>query len=948
MFNNVFKNVKNVDDWVKHVTDYGASVSSTYQDLLSIVRTNPDDLIKKLTKSGASFSQKDIDFVKESMGYQQFIAGDILNKIDRTVNETGTNVTKSLIHKNLKFSSVIGADEGKISNMFGSLTKDQVQHIVTNTANQVYADLGLKDIPTRININYGTGMGEGDFNLGVRSAYGSIDVNFDEILRQNKAFGGTQEDLVTTIVDDVAHELRHTWQQHFDNANYRRDNDNYINSDVDMDAYKNQGIEVDARQYGADVSEKYAQQYYDEALKQFPNTDAQQYEEGVRGKIQKTKDKILGKYNTVESGNKPSDNVIDDNTTSTKSNLDSNQQQPQQSRPLELPAPREGAPMFEGGAVPEGGTVPEPPKKKSKFGREIERKRRAEERQERIAESLKEENKKEITEKILTSNKDRNKVRARLHELEQAGKIHTKEYRELVALEDKARNNFEELKGAKQQIIDTQFGKDTVLQLPPPQQPINSGQQGGSQRRKGNQPRQSPNPRRAPQPKQQPQPTPQPQPQPQQPSVKQQQKPSPPPQQQTQQQQTPPNQQQQQPYGPPPPPPKNYATVDDSSVIEKMFDGDGYSGNIKNGYVQDITINSETFNIKTNMGDGSIDIFDSTGNLIMDTDLEKQINEKVFDETSKFYKGLTDEEWDTVINNAENFRFNANQASESLLERDAKMLNMNDAVNYRQKVLEEEREAIKKTAENTKGKKNKKKLSDQRNIVDIKWNEAERIKQINKHKLDSNFRRTAARDKFNKTLGLDAYEAGSDEFKQALNALKGTDEYNAAMKVFKKDLKDINTIKKAGIKETNRVIDAKIKGLTGKGLTLSNAITIGSVAVGAVNKYKESRAEGKGMVSSAARAGATAIASEVMGVPATFAVMGARALGNAAVEAGDMLYKESRRMNSMSNFTPLGGVNFQDSQELATMRQSGMELAKMSQYNLEQTLMGAEAKHLHR
>lgn len=846
MFNNVFKNVKNVDDWVKHVTDYGASVSSTYQDLLSIVRTNPDDLIKKLTKSGASFSQKDIDFIKESMGYQQFIAGDILNKIDRTVNETGTNVTKSLMHKNLKFSSVIGADEGKISNMFGSLTKDQVQHIVTNTANQVYADLGLKDIPTRININYGTGMGEGDFNLGVRSAYGSIDINFDEILRQNKAFGGTQEDLATTIVDDVAHELRHTWQQHFDNANYRRDNDNYINSDVDIDAYKNQGIEVDARQYGADVSEKYAQQYYDEALKQFPNTDAQQYEEGIRGKIQKTKDKISGKYDTVDSGNKPSDNVIDDNTTSTKSNLDSNQQ-PQQPPPQ--PSPND----------------PQASRQRRKGN-------------------------------------------------------HPKQQSE-----------------------------------PPQQQPPDTSQQGGPQRRKGNQPRQSPNPRRAPQPKQQPQP--------QQPPVKQQpkqqpkqqrkggpqqqQQPSPPQQQQPTPPSPNPNQQQQQ-YGPPPPPPKNYATVDDSSVIEKMFDGDGYSGNIKNGYVQDITINGETFDIKTNAGDGSIDIFDSTGQLIMDTDLEKQINEKVFDETSKFYRGLTDEEWDTVINNAENFRFNANQASESLLERDAKMLNMNDAINYRQKVLEEEREAIKKTAENTKGKKNKKKLSDQRNTLDIKWNEAERTKQINKHKLDANSRRTAARDKFNKTLGLDAYEAGSDEFKQALNALKGTDEYNAAIEVFKKDLKGIDIMKKAGIKETNRVIDAKIKGLTGKGLTLSNAITIGSVALGAVNKYKESRAEGKGMVSSVARAGATAIASEVMGVPATIAVAGARALGNAAVEAGDMLYKESRRMNSMSNFTPLGGVNFQDSQELATMRQSGMELAKMSQYNLEQTLMGAEAKHLHR
>ena len=42
------------------------------------------------------------------------------------------------------------------------------------------------------------------------------------------------------------------------------------------------------------------------------------------------------------------------------------------------------------------------------------------------------------------------------------------------------------------------------------------------------------------------------------------------------------------------------------------------------------------------------------------------------------------------------------------------------------------------------------------------------------------------------------------------------------------------------------------------------------------------------------------------------------------------------------------GAQFADNQQLATMRQSGMEMAKMSQYNLQQTLMGNEANHLHR
>ena len=385
------------------------------------------------------------------------------------------------------------------------------------------------------------------------------------------------------------------------------------------------------------------------------------------------------------------------------------------------------------------------------------------------------------------------------------------------------------------------------------------------------------------------------------------------------------------------------------STIEKHFSGEGYEGNIKNGFVQDITIGKDNYTIKHRADSGVIDIFDSAGNAVADEAIVKDVNAKVYDEVKNYYNNLTDEEWDTVINNAADYiGFDKNKVSETLGKADADMLNMNDAIAYRQSVLKEQRGVIEKDLETTKGKKKRKKMSDQRNALDIKWNEAERIRQNNTHKLEANTRRKQARDKFNKTLGLDAFEAGSDEFKQAYEALKGTEEFAAATEVFKKDLKNINKVKKSAIANTNKTIDATIKGLSGKGLTLSNAITIGSAAIGAVNKYKESRAEGKGMVSSAARAGATAIASEVMGVPATFAVMGARALGNAAVEAGDMLYKESRRMNSMSNFTPLGGVNFQDSQELATMRQSGMELAKMSQYNLEQTLMGAEAKHLHR
>ena len=35
-------------------------------------------------------------------------------------------------------------------------------------------------------------------------------------------------------------------------------------------------------------------------------------------------------------------------------------------------------------------------------------------------------------------------------------------------------------------------------------------------------------------------------------------------------------------------------------------------------------------------------------------------------------------------------------------------------------------------------------------------------------------------------------------------------------------------------------------------------------------------------------------------------------------------YKENRKMNSAANFQAFGNANFQDTQQLATMRQSGL------------------------
>ena len=117
--------------------------------------------------------------------------------------------------------------------------------------------------------------------------------------------------------------------------------------------------------------------------------------------------------------------------------------------------------------------------------------------------------------------------------------------------------------------------------------------------------------------------------------------------------------------------------------------------------------------------------------------------------------------------------------------------------------------------------------------------------------------------------------------------------------------------------------------------------------LGAVGDYKDARRKGHGVVSSAVRAGAQFAIGEALGLWA-IPVMAAKELPGLVVKGADALYKENRKMNSMANFQAFGGAQFQDTQQLATMRQSGMEMAKMANYNLQQTLMGNEATYLHR
>lgn len=391
---------------------------------------------------------------------------------------------------------------------------------------------------------------------------------------------------------------------------------------------------------------------------------------------------------------------------------------------------------------------------------------------------------------------------------------------------------------------------------------------------------------------------------------------------------------------------------DDLSAFKS---GDGYDVTLRNARAENITLNDTNYDVFYNENGARVFRNTETGDFVQDQDLANSLNSIGENERNKYLTNLSDDNWDLIAGNSEKeiaanpekFGFNR-AASEGVEGYDARLMNEMDANNFRKAAAEARSKDVQKAFGEEKDKKIKKQLEDKRNKLDIEALNAEKIASTRKIQLESRDLKKEAGKKFNEALGLDKFEKGSAEYYEALKAAKGTAAYEEAVKDLKKQMGNISKSKEFAIKNSNKVLDSRIKGLMGKGMNLTKAITIGNAAIAAVDKYKESKAEGKSTGSALIRAGGAAVAGEILGIPGTLFLTAAQTAPKAIIAGADALYKEHRRMNSSSNFVPLGGVNFQDSQELATMRQSGMELAKMSQYNLEQSLMGAEAKHLHR
>ena len=141
-------------------------------------------------------------------------------------------------------------------------------------------------------------------------------------------------------------------------------------------------------------------------------------------------------------------------------------------------------------------------------------------------------------------------------------------------------------------------------------------------------------------------------------------------------------------------------------------------------------------------------------------------------------------------------------------------------------------------------------------------------------------------------------------------------------------------------KKGDKIISTAADNILSGGL-----LNIGMSVFSGVGTYKDSRNEGKSVFASTVDAGLDFAKWELFGgfAMAEGIFKGVPKMAVAGVEG---LNSMARSMNRASVPSAFHNATFNDNQRAATMRQNGMALAQASKYNLQQSLIGNEARYM--
>ena len=145
---------------------------------------------------------------------------------------------------------------------------------------------------------------------------------------------------------------------------------------------------------------------------------------------------------------------------------------------------------------------------------------------------------------------------------------------------------------------------------------------------------------------------------------------------------------------------------------------------------------------------------------------------------------------------------------------------------------------------------------------------------------------------------------------------------------------------------TEQVTENILKN-TMKKVGVGGAIGAGLDAYQFFSTYNEKKQEGRSGAYSFISGLSSAYLTNIIGAKTFIGLSAVQNVPKLAVGGYETLSKQARSM-SMGLNQPFATSTFVDNPQIYTMRQAGMALAERSKYNLQQTIMGNEARYFHR
>lgn len=158
------------------------------------------------------------------------------------------------------------------------------------------------------------------------------------------------------------------------------------------------------------------------------------------------------------------------------------------------------------------------------------------------------------------------------------------------------------------------------------------------------------------------------------------------------------------------------------------------------------------------------------------------------------------------------------------------------------------------------------------------------------------------------------------------------------------------TIKVLGGKAVSKLDKKVAKALNGTGVNKAiarkmwqNKGIVVDLGVG-IYSYNQTRSKGGSVEAGLAQASSDALIPLIAGPIKYLGIMIAGNLPDMALDAYEKSAQYGRSIARSSNLT-FSNAQFQDNEQIATMRQAGMQLAEESQFNMKNAMLGNEAKY---